>query len=134
MLKFYAVLITCLFTVEAMADDNSVPPAQWTDVLVILLKQVLPILGAFLSGYVTKGMLWLMSAAGATWSPILTTIIGMVTSGISAAFLGQSPDMIGATATVGAGAGAASHALLQSKPLATVPKEQSSGALNGEHL
>jgi hypothetical protein len=111
------------FSSVAMADEPS-SSLDWQDVLVMLLKQVLPIMGAFFSGYITKAMLWLMDAAGAKWSPILTTIIGMVTSGVSAALLGQSPDMINATAALGAGTGVASHVVMQSKPLATEPKQE----------
>lgn len=111
------------FSSVAMADEPS-SSLDWQDVLVMLLKQVLPIMGAFFSGYITKAMLWLMDAAGAKWSPILTTIIGMVTSGISAALLGQSPDMINATAALGAGTGVASHVVMQSKPLVTEPKQE----------
>lgn len=111
------------FSSVAMADEPA-SSLDWQDVLVMLLKQVLPIMGAFFSGYITKAMLWLMDAAGAKWSPILTTIIGMVTSGVSAALLGQSPDMINATAALGAGTGVASHVVMQSKPLATEPKQE----------
>lgn len=111
------------FSSVAMAEEPS-SSLDWQDVLVMLLKQVLPIMGAFFSGYITKAMLWLMDAAGAKWSPILTTIIGMVTSGVSAALLGQSPDMINATAALGAGTGVASHVVMQSKPLATEPKQE----------
>lgn len=111
------------FSSVAMADEPS-SSLGWQDVLVVLLKQVLPIMGAFFSGYITKAVLWLMDAAGAKWSPILTTMIGMVTSGISAALLGQSPDMINATAALGAGTGAVSHAVMQSKPLATEQKPE----------
>ena len=111
------------FSSVALADEPS-SSLDWQDVLVMLLKQVLPIMGAFFSGYITKAMLWLMDAAGAKWSPILTTIIGMVTSGVSAALLGQSPDMINATAALGAGTGVASHVVMQSKPLATEPKQE----------
>lgn len=111
------------FSSVAMADEPS-SSLDWQDGLVMLLKQVLPIMGAFFSGYITKAMLWLMDAAGAKWSPILTTMIGMVTSGISAALLGQSPDMINATAALGAGTGAVSHAVMQSKPLATEQKPE----------
>ena len=122
-LALSAVVIFLCVSV-AMADDSSAS-LDWQDVLVMLLKQVLPIMGAFFSGYVTKALLWLMDAAGAKWSPILTTVIGMVTSGISAALLGQSPDMINATAALGAGTGVASHVVMQSKPLATEPKQES---------
>ena len=118
-----AVLVLC-FAPAVLAEDASPSTLQWQDVLVMLLKQVLPIMGAFFSGYITKAMLWLMDAAGAKWSPILTTIIGMVTSGVSAALLGQSPDMINATAALGAGTGVASHVVMQSKPLATEPKQE----------
>lgn len=113
----------CLCVSAALAEDASTS-LDWQDVLIMLLKQVLPIMGAFFSGYITKAMLWLMDAAGAKWSPILTTIIGMVTSGVSAALLGQSPDMINATAALGAGTGVASHVVMQSKPLATEPKQE----------
>lgn len=118
------LFLSLLFAPVALAEDVS-SSLDWQDVLVMLLKQVLPIMGAFFSGYVTKAMLWLMDAAGAKWSPILTTLIGMVTSGVSAALLGQSPDMINATAALGAGTGAVSHAVMQSKPLATEPKQES---------
>lgn len=119
------VVLVLVFAHAAMADDAA-SSLDWQDVMVMLLKQVLPIMGAFFSGYITKAMLWLMDAAGAKWSPILTTIIGMVTSGVSAAMLGQSPDMINATAALGAGTGVASHVVMQSKPLATEPKQEPS--------
>lgn len=118
------LVLSLLFAPAAFADDAA-SSLDWQDVMVMLLKQVLPIMGAFFSGYITKAMLWLMDAAGAKWSPILTTLIGMVTSGVSAALLGQSPDMINATAALGAGTGAVSHAVMQSKPLATEPKQES---------
>lgn len=122
--KYLIIAVMVLgFSSVAMADEPS-SSLDWQDVMVMLLKQVLPIMGAFFSGYITKAMLWLMDAAGAKWSPILTTIIGMVTSGISAALLGQSPDMINATAALGAGTGAVSHAVMQSQPLATEPKQK----------
>lgn len=124
MLYVIALIISILCAPVAMADEAAPSSLQWQDVLVMLLKQVLPIMGAFFSGYITKAMLWLMDAAGAKWSPILTTIIGMVTSGVSAALLGQSPDMINATAALGAGTGVASHVVMQSKPLATKPKPE----------
>lgn len=118
-----AVLVF-VFAHVALAEDLA-SSLDWQDVLVMLLKQVLPIMGAFFSGHITKLLLWMMDSAGAKWSPILTTIIGMVTSGISAALLGQSPDMINATAALGAGAGVSSHVVMQSKPLATEPKQES---------
>ena len=121
--KYLIIAVLVLgFSSVAMAEEPA-SSLDWQDVMVMLLKQVLPIMGAFFSGYITKAMLWLMDAAGAKWSPILTTLIGMVTSGISAALLGQSPDMINATAALGAGTGAVSHAVMQSKPLATEPKQ-----------
>lgn len=118
-----ALCWTVLTGAVVMADDGT-PAMDWQDVLIMLLKQVLPILGAFFSSYITKAMLWLMDAAGAKWSPVLTTVIGMVTSGVSAAMLGQSADMSTATAAVGAATGAASHVVMQSKPLATEPKPE----------
>ena len=122
-----SVLITVvLITLNgaAVAEDSGDFQLDLSDVLVMLLKQVLPIIGAFFSGYITKGVLWLMDSAGAKWSPVLTTVIGLMTSGISAALLGQSPDMITATAAVGAGTGTVSHAMLQAKPLAVVEKQE----------
>lgn len=122
--KYLMIAVMVLgFSSVALADEPS-STLDWQDVMVMLLKQVLPIMGAFFSGYITKAMLWLMDAAGAKWSPILTTIIGMVTSGVSAAMLGQSQDMINATAALGAGTGVASHVVMQSKPLATEPKQE----------
>lgn len=123
--KYLMMVVLVLVFAHAAFADDAASSLDWQDVLVMLLKQVLPIMGAFFSGYITKAMLWLMDAAGAKWSPILTTLIGMVTSGISAALLGQSPDMINATAALGAGTGAVSHAVMQSKPLATDPKQES---------
>ncbi len=117
LLSMLMIGVWLTFASVAGAEDASTQ-MDLSDVLVMLLKQVLPIIGAFFSGYVTKGVLWLMDAAGAKWSPVLTTAIGLITSGVSAALLGQSPDMITATAAVGAGTGTVSHAVMQSKPLA----------------
>ena len=113
------VLIALLCAPVAMADDAAPSTMQWQDVLVMLLNQVLPIVASFFSAYVTKAMLWLMSAAGAKWSPALSSVVGAVMSGLSAAMLGQSPDMVSASAAIGGPVGLTSHALLQSKPLAT---------------
>ena len=121
----YMLIVILCAAPLAMADESDPSPIVWSDILLMLIKQVLPVVGAFFSGYLTKVTLWLMDAAGAKWAPLLTTVIGMVTSGVSAALLGQSPDMISATATVGAGAGAAGHAVMQSKPLATDQKQES---------
>ena len=124
LVSFFIVGVFITFSGVSVAEDSAGMQMDLSDVLVMLLKQVLPIIGAFFSGYITKAILWLMNAAGAKWSPVLTTVIGMVTSGISAALLGQSPDMITATAAVGAGTGTVSHAVMQSKPLATEPKHE----------
>ena len=128
------VLVMMLYSSVALADEPPVSAINWMDVLFMIVNQVLPIMLSFFSGYVTKGVLWLMSAVGGKWSPVVSSIIGTVVSGVGAAMLGQSPDTISVSAGLGGASGLAGHALLQSKPLATVPKEQSSGALNGEHL
>mgnify|MGYP003480116747 CR=1 FL=1 len=119
-----SVCVGLLCAPVAMADDATPSTLDWQDVLVMLLNQVLPIVASFFSAYVTKGMLWLMSAAGARWSPALSSVVGAMVSGVSAAMLGQSPDMVSASAAVGGPVGLASHALLQSKPLATEPKPE----------
>lgn len=120
----FPVIIALLCAPVAMADDAAPSSLQWQDVLVMLLNQVLPIVASFFSAYVTKAMLWLMSAAGAKWSPALSSVVGAVMSGMSAAMLGQSPDMVSASAAIGGPVGLTSHALLQSKPLATEPKPE----------
>jgi len=93
-------------------DDTT----TFSEVLLMLVKQVLPILLAVLAPFVTKGLASLIGSTG-KWGPVISSIVGTVITGAAAAGMGQSVDMQGAMAAVGGGTGLTAHAVMQSKPI-----------------
>ena len=120
----HIVLLLCVISVALLpavgqAQDVLANPASgsWLDVLVVLLKAVMPTVAGFLSGLLTKGINNFLVGMSPNVGYLVSTILGVLTSGLSAAGLGAPVAQIEAQGLIGAGAAVTGHVILQNKPI-----------------
>ena len=120
----HIVLLLCVISVALLpavgqAQDVLANPASgsWLDVLVVLLKAVMPTVAGFLSGLLTKLINNFMVGMSPQAGYLVSSVLGILTSGVSAAAAGAPLVQIEAQGVIGAGAGVAGHTVLQMKPI-----------------
>jgi len=119
MVVLVLLVLVALLPVVGQAQEVAADPASgsWLDVLVALLKAVMPTMAGFLSGLLTKGINNFLVGMSPNVGYLVSTILGVLTSGLSAAGLGAPVAQIEAQGLIGAGAAVTGHVILQNKPI-----------------